>query len=346
MSLSMDRSTLARINREISGLRSKEADELKKEADATRRMNSAFQSASKASSVSTANSYTNTASREQKAIESAQANRVRHSSDVARKTQDASRLQERISQEEERERKSTMAADLKRRKADDKARQDLASANTKLRAEYEARVSNLEAQISAQIEASASATKPFDVSSAEGQSEPWDFFLSHASADKADFADAFVAKAEARGLRVWYDRFSIEWGDSIRQKIDEGLRSAWFGVVLLSPNFFDRPWTNYELDGIIQKDLSGNGRLLPIWHRLTQDDVAARAPSIAGRLALSTASSTTDSIIEELIRVRDRFRAAMQQDVTDKLQQQDGPRGDLEQPDEDPAALSGESESS
>jgi hypothetical protein len=95
-------------------------------------------------------------------------------------------------------------------------------------------------------------------------------------------------------------------------KIDEGLRNAYFGVVVLSPNFFERPWPNYELDGLLQRDLSGKGRLLPIWHRLTQDDVAKHAPSLAGRLALSTASSTSDAIVQELITIRDRFKDAMQ----------------------------------
>lgn len=310
MSLSTDRSTLARINREIGDLRSREADELKKEADATRRMNAAMASASKASNLSTANSHMSTAAREQRAIESAQQQRVRYSSDVARKSQEVSRLQERIAREEKTQRRAAVSAEEKRRKADEKVRKDLVAANTKLREEYEARVANLEAQIAAQIEARASGTAPFDVVSAEGQAEPYDFFLSHAWADKAEFADAFVEKARVRGLRVWYDQFSLQWGDSIRQKIDEGLRSAYFGVVLLSPNFFERPWPNYELDGIVQKDLSGNGRLLPIWHRLTQDDVEAWAPSIAGRLALSTASSSTETILDELVRVRDRFRAA------------------------------------
>jgi hypothetical protein len=127
--------------------------------------------------------------------------------------------------------------------------------------------------------------------------------------------DALVAKAEAAGLRVWYDQFAIQWGQSIRQKIDEGLRKAYFGVVVLSPNFFERPWTNYELDGILQRDLSGRGRLLPIWHRLTLDDIQTYAPSLAGRLALSTATSTTDAIVQELIAVRDGFRAALERDT-------------------------------
>ncbi len=313
MSLSYDRSTAGRITKEISDLRVKEAAEIKKEADATRRMNAAQTSASRASSLSSASSYLSAAAREAKNIEAAQDRRARYSADVARKTQELSRAQDRIAKAEEAERKAAAAADAKRRKDDDRARRDLAAANDRLRRDYEARVGNLEAQLVAQIEAQASGTAPFEVTAAEGEQQPYDFFISHAWADKADFVDGFVKKAEAAGLRVWYDRFALQWGHPIRQKIDEGLRNSYFGVVVLSPNFFERPWPNYELDGILQRDLSGNGRLLPIWHRLTQDDVEKHAPSLAGRLALSTASSTTDAIVQELIAVRDRFKGAMQQ---------------------------------
>lgn len=314
MSLSMDRSTFTRLTKEIGDLRSKEAGELKKEADATRRANAATDQARRASSTSSASSYLSTANREMQNIGRAQTNRSRYSNDIARKSQEAARLQERISRAEEAERNAARLGDEKRRRDDEKARKALEGANSRLRQDYEARVTNLEAQIAAQIESQASSTAPFEVSAAEGETEPYDFFISHAWADKEEFVDGFVRKAEDAGLRVWYDKFALAWGDPIRQKIDEGLRSAYFGVVVLSPNFFARPWPNYELDGIIQRDLSGKGRLLPIWHRLTQDDVEKHAPSLAGRLALSTASSSSDAIVKELITVRDRFKDALKGD--------------------------------
>ena len=111
-------------------------------------------------------------------------------------------------------------------------------------------------------------------------------------------------------MDVWYDQSVLIWGDSIRQKIDDGLRRSYFGVVVLSPSFFERPWTQYELDAIVQRDLSGSGRLLPIWHRLSQDDVAKHAPSLAGRLAMPTSTYSTEQIVSELITMRDRFKAA------------------------------------
>jgi TIR domain len=135
-----------------------------------------------------------------------------------------------------------------------------------------------------------------------------DFFISHASEDKAEFVDDLVAKAHLRGLDVWYDNSVLEWGDSLRQKIDQGLSGVYFGVVVLSENFFKKPWPQYELDGLVQKDMLGTGRLLPIWHKVTVDEVAKHTPSLAGRLALNTALNSADEIVLELIKMRDKFR--------------------------------------
>lgn len=305
MSLNIDRSTVSRIQKDINDLQRRQADEMKKVAQATKNMNSAMASASRASSASTAKSYLGTADREAKNIEVAQEKAARFGVDISRKMDELTRAQERVRSGEEKERRDQAAAYDKQLKADETARRKLQADNLALAQD----LASLKSQLTAAIELQAGATQPFVVENAEGRDRPYDFFISHASADKADFVDGLVTQAEAAGLDVWYDQSAIIWGDSIRQKIDDGLRRSYFGVVVLSPNFFERPWTQYELDAIVQRDLSGAGRLLPIWHRLSQDDVAKHAPSLAGRLALPTSSYSTDQIVRELLTMRDRFKA-------------------------------------
>lgn len=306
MSLSIDRSTVARIQKDINDLQRKQADEMKKVAQATKNMNSAMSAASRASSVTTAKSYMNTAEREAKNLQSAQDKAARCSTDISRKMDELSRAQLRVANGEEKERRDQAAANDRQRKIDNAARKRLQSDNETLFRD----LASIKAQLTAAIEAQAGSIRPFVVENAEGRDSPYDFFISHASADKADFVDGLASKAISAGLDVWYDQNAIVWGDSIRQKIDDGLRRSYFGVVVLSPSFFDRAWTQYELDAIIQRDLSGSGRLLPIWHRLSQDDVAKHAPSLAGRLALPTSSYSTDQIVSELVTMRDQFKAA------------------------------------
>lgn len=303
--MSNDRATVVRLQKDISDLQRKQADEMKKVATVTKNMNSAMASASR-SSPSAAQSYRNTADREARNIDSAQETAAKLSSDIARKMSDLNQAQERIMKGEEKERRDQTAAYEKQRKSDETSRKQLQEANHALSKD----IASLRAQLTAAIEIQAARTLPFVVENAEGRDKPYDFFISHAWKDKEDFVDGLVKGAEAANLNVWYDQTAMAWGDSIRQKIDDGLRQSYFGVVVLSPNFFERPWTQYELDGIVQRDLTGAGRLLPIWHRLTQDDVAQRAPSLAGRLALSTSTYFTVQIVEELISMRDRFKAA------------------------------------
>ena len=304
MSLSLDRSTVARIQKEINDLQRKQADEMKKVAQATKNMNSAQSSALKASNPSSARSYLNTAGREAKNIEAAQERSARYGTDISRKMGDLTHAQARVFSGEEKQRKDQVAIHERQRKVDEAARKKLESDNVALAKD----LANLKAQLTAAIERQVEATQPFVVENAEGQATPYDFFISHATADNEDFVDGLVTRAQAAGLNVWYDSSALIWGDSIRQKIDDGLRRSYFGVVVLSPHFFERPWTQYELDAIVQRDLSGSGRLLPIWHRLSQDDVAKFAPSLAGRLALPTSTYSTEQIVGELLIMRDRIK--------------------------------------
>ncbi len=304
MSLSSDRTTVARLQKDISDLQRKQADEMKKVATATKNMNAASASASRANS-SLAQSYRSTASRESGSVDAAQQKLAGFGLDIARKTADLTKAQERLRAGEDKDRRDQAAMYERQRKADDASRRQLQDANRSLSAD----IDSLRTQMTAAIDNQAANTLPFVVESPEGREEPYDFFISHAWKDKEDFVNGLVESAEEAGLDVWFDQSAMVWGDSIRQKIDEGLRRCYFGVVVLSPSFFERPWTQYELDGIIQRDLTGAGRLLPIWHRLTQDDVARQAPSLAGRLAMPTSTYSTAQIVEELVKMRDRFKA-------------------------------------
>ena len=84
------------------------------------------------------------------------------------------------------------------------------------------------------------------------------------------------------------------------RKIDQGLANSRFGLVVLSPSFIGKGWTNYELDGIVTKAVTGEQVLLPIWHKLSKQEVIAFSPSLADRLARNTALHTTEEIAAEI----------------------------------------------
>jgi TIR domain len=70
---------------------------------------------------------------------------------------------------------------------------------------------------------------------------------------------------EAKGISVWIDQSELKVGDSIHGAIDAALRQSRFGVVLLSPKFFEKSWPRRELSALAAlADVEGRGRILPI----------------------------------------------------------------------------------
>ncbi|GAB2936649.1 hypothetical protein GCM10027047_36510 [Rhodococcus aerolatus] len=118
--------------------------------------------------------------------------------------------------------------------------------------------------------------------------QTWDVFLSHATEDKEAVAVPLRNALAERGVTVWLDKTEIKIGDSLRRKIDDGIRSSRFGVVVLSPSFFAKGWTNHELDGLVTKTVAGEQTMLPIWHDVSAQAVREYSPSLADKRALST----------------------------------------------------------
>jgi hypothetical protein len=130
----------------------------------------------------------------------------------------------------------------------------------------------------------------------------YDVFISHASEDKDAIVRALAEALSAEGLDVWYDEFELRIGSSLRRSIDQGLVNSRFGVVVLSNAFFNRDWPNYELDGLVTREMASGGQqlILPIWHNVTKDEVIRYSPSLADKLALRTADSTVNEIAAEI----------------------------------------------
>jgi len=121
-----------------------------------------------------------------------------------------------------------------------------------------------------------------DLNTARGM---WDVFVSHASEDKTAVVEPLVKALEAAGLSVWYDRIVLTLGDSLRQRIEHGLANSRYGIVVLSPAFFAKHWPQQELNGLAQKEVNGEKVILPVWHNISPEEVAAQSPILADRMA-------------------------------------------------------------
>ena len=136
---------------------------------------------------------------------------------------------------------------------------------------------------------------------AEGDSgRGYDAFISHASEDKEDLVRPLADALQSQGLRIWYDELEMKVGDSLRRSIDRGLASSRFGIVVLSPHFFAKNWPQYELDGLVAKEIAGGKVILPLWHKVSKDEVLAQSPTLADKVALHTATLTVEELAAAL----------------------------------------------
>jgi len=125
-------------------------------------------------------------------------------------------------------------------------------------------------------------------------SKNYDFFISHATEDKETFVSSLAEKLKEKGKEVWYDDFTLIVGDSLRRKIDEGLKNSRFGIVVLSTNFFNKNWPQYELDGLVAREMNGIKVILPIWHKVSKDEVMSYSPTLADKVALNNSILSLD----------------------------------------------------
>lgn len=140
----------------------------------------------------------------------------------------------------------------------------------------------------------------FDPHNPIEEEKKYDVFISHASEDKEEVVRPLVYALQKEGLTVWYDEFEMKIGDSLRRKIDKGLVNSKFGIVVLSKDFIKKGWTNYELDGIISKAVTGEQVVLPIWHNITKKEVIDFSPSLSDKVARNTSAYTVEEIATEI----------------------------------------------
>lgn len=117
--------------------------------------------------------------------------------------------------------------------------------------------------------------------------QDYDAFLCHASEDKV-VAREIERYLSQMHLRIWFDELDLKIGSSLRQEIDRALAKSRFGIVLLSKAFFEKGWTNYELDGLTSKQMEIGRVIFPIWHQINRSDILKYSPSLANIVAIST----------------------------------------------------------
>jgi hypothetical protein len=104
-------------------------------------------------------------------------------------------------------------------------------------------------------------------------------FLSYASEDRG-LASQLAHALIRNGIDTWWDGWEIRAGDSLRQKIDAGLKDCTHFLVLLTPTSLSKPWVNQEMDAGLVRMLGERIGFLPVRHGLA---ASALPPLLRGQ---------------------------------------------------------------
>jgi hypothetical protein len=123
-------------------------------------------------------------------------------------------------------------------------------------------------------------------------------FVSYAGEDR-EVAEAIARDLTNLGVPTFYDRDSLEPGDSIVDRIHDALARADFGVLVVSPDFLQKDWPQQETRQLVRDYIEGRTRLLPVWHNVTPDQVREHQPALADIWAVNTENGLR-AVVREL----------------------------------------------
>ncbi len=116
----------------------------------------------------------------------------------------------------------------------------------------------------------------------------YDLFISHASEDKESFVRPLAVALRSLGVSIWYDEFSLKLGGSLLRSIDRGIADSTHGLVVISRAFMAKRWTEYELRGLVNREVEQDAKIIPVWHGVKKQEVLQFSPSLADKVAIKT----------------------------------------------------------
>lgn len=89
-------------------------------------------------------------------------------------------------------------------------------------------------------------------------------FLSHSS-NNGDFAIKLADDLTVLEVDVWIDKWEIEAGDSLFDKINDGLSKSQYVALLFSESFIEKQWSSAEVRAALSREISqGEKVIIPL----------------------------------------------------------------------------------
>lgn len=124
-------------------------------------------------------------------------------------------------------------------------------------------------------------------------------FLSYGSENRS-LAVQLARRLVDLGIEVFFDAWEVRSGDSIREKLDQGLGRCTHFLVLLTPESIKKPWVRAEMDAGFVNKIKGQSVFIPLRHNM---DVDHLPPLIRG-----LHSPALDDLDKDVTRLAEEIR--------------------------------------
>ena len=125
----------------------------------------------------------------------------------------------------------------------------------------------------------------------------YDVFISHANKDKLEYVNDLYDVIRLLGIRIFYDKDVISWGDNWKQTILDGTQKSEFAIIVISNNFFGREWTNKELDEFMHRQNTSEQKIvLPLLHGISVDEMIKQYPFLEDIQAIETRNYSKEQV--------------------------------------------------
>ncbi|MCT7577661.1 toll/interleukin-1 receptor domain-containing protein [Aliarcobacter butzleri] len=115
-------------------------------------------------------------------------------------------------------------------------------------------------------------------------------FISHAFVDKDSLVRTLANELRSLNCPVWYDEYTLEIGDNMIEKFNEGIKNTKYSIVVLSKSYIDNTtWASYEFKKIIEKE---DSIIIPIWYGVSKNEVENFYPGLSSIFGESIPLST------------------------------------------------------
>ena len=92
----------------------------------------------------------------------------------------------------------------------------------------------------------------------------YDLFVSHATKDKIPYVNELYKELSKLGVRIFYDKEEISWGDNWKERILNATKQCEFAIIVISQNFFGREWTERELKVFLSRQNKSGQKIIHI----------------------------------------------------------------------------------